>query len=68
MTLSADNNNSDAQYLLGKIYIQNKYIFQDTKKSIYYLTLSANSNNSKAQYLLVEYYLNYDYHPIDLEK
>ncbi|KAK8850175.1 hypothetical protein M9Y10_018298 [Tritrichomonas musculus] len=52
LTLSSDQNNSDAQYFLGKIFFSGKYFSRDIKKSIHYLTLSSNQNNSDAQLFL----------------
>lgn len=46
----------EAQYTLGILYIDNKYIQRDTDRSIYYLSLAANQNFSKAQLALGKIY------------
>ena len=56
-TLAADQNDPDAQLLLGACYLYGNNIHVDINKAIYYLTLSANHNNSAAQYAIGMLYL-----------
>ena len=56
MTLSANQNNPEAQYHLGYIYASGEFVKQDVNKGIHYLTLSANQNNSDAQLTLGSIY------------
>ena len=49
LTLAANQNNQDAQYLIGVFYYENQCIKPDINKQIYYLTLLANQNNYFAQ-------------------
>ena len=56
ITLFADQNNPEAQLLLGKIYYEGKYVSRDINKSIHYLTLSANQGNTYAQQKLGDIY------------
>ena len=41
-----------AQFILGTIYYENKYVRQDIQKAIQFLTLAANHDISDAHYLL----------------
>ena len=52
MTHSSNQNNTDAQFILGEYYYIKKFVQFDFNKAIYYLTLSANQENSNAQFLL----------------
>lgn len=55
--LSSNNKNSDAQFLLGIIYLFDEFINKNIKKAIHYLTLSSNNQNLKSQYLLANLYM-----------
>ena len=57
---AAQNNNSYAQYLLGKIYLYGLYeVKQDREKATRYLQESSAQGNSYAQKLLVQMDLPY---------
>ncbi|KAK8834492.1 hypothetical protein M9Y10_027676 [Tritrichomonas musculus] len=51
-SLSAELNNSEAQYQLGIIYLDGKFIPRNINKSIHYFSMAANSNHSESQYVL----------------
>ena len=67
-TLSANQNDSYAQYYLGEIYYENNYVSCDIDKSIHYLTLSANQNNTYAQLCLGYIYYENKYVSCDMYK
>ena len=67
-TLSANQNNVEAQYMLGTIYDSSKSVNHDVKKAIYYLTLAANQNHSQAQYRLGQIYFFNIHIPPDIPK
>lgn len=56
LKIASLENNTDAQYLLGKIFSKKIFTKKDTNKAVYYLTLAANQNYSNAQYLLGKIY------------
>ena len=57
LSLSANQENLDAQYFLGRIYYKNEYIPQDLSKSFHYFSLAASHNNPKAHLNLVFFLL-----------
>ncbi|KAK8896769.1 hypothetical protein M9Y10_014686 [Tritrichomonas musculus] len=59
--LANKEKNSEAQYLLGIIYLNGEYIKQNIDKGIHYLLLAANQNNSKAQFDISFYYFEGKY-------
>ena len=59
LSLSANQNFSDAQFYLFEIYSSGNYVPVDVNKAIYYCTLAANQDNPMAQYSLgLIYYCN----------
>ncbi|KAK8847201.1 hypothetical protein M9Y10_019785 [Tritrichomonas musculus] len=50
--MASYKNDSNAQFTLGLIYLNDKYVPQDINKSIHYLILASNRNHSKAQSIL----------------
>ncbi|KAK8839610.1 hypothetical protein M9Y10_031974 [Tritrichomonas musculus] len=58
LEIAAHLNNSNAQFILGYIYLTDEYNTMDVNKSIHYLELSSNLNNPMAQFLLSSYYLS----------
>ncbi|KAK8885296.1 hypothetical protein M9Y10_040742 [Tritrichomonas musculus] len=65
LTLAANQNHSDAQFLLGDIYYFGEYNTRDINKSIHYFTLAANQDHRDSQFLLgcIYYeglYIDYD--------
>ena len=55
---SADQNNIEAEYLLGDFYYYGYIITRDYQKAFYYYKESANKGNNKAQYMLGNCYYN----------
>ncbi|KAK8871415.1 hypothetical protein M9Y10_007141 [Tritrichomonas musculus] len=68
LTLSANQNNSIAQFILGNLYYFNEGLPHDINKSIYFLTLLANQNNSYAQFMLGTIYYNERYESHNINK
>ena len=67
-SLAANQNHPEAQYNLGFIYYECKYITRDINKSIYYLKLASNQGDERAQFLLgFIYYEGIDV-PVDINK
>lgn len=55
LTLAAEQNQKNAQFILGNIYIEGKYVVRDVDKGIHYLTLAATQNQIDAQFVLGRY-------------
>lgn len=69
MKIAADDNgNQNAQYRLGKIYLQGKYVTQDVKKAEAYFKMAAEQENEYAAYQLGKLYLSEEFLPKDVEK
>lgn len=69
MKIAADDNgNQNAQYRLGKIYLQGKYVTQDVKKAEAYFKMAAEQENGYAAYQLGKLYLSEEFLPKDVEK
>ena len=68
ISLSANQNNPEAQNILGMIYYNGKYMTRDINKAIHYLSLSANQNNPEAQNVLGMIYYNGKYMTRDINK
>lgn len=68
LILSANQNNSDEQFLLGVIYYKSKHISSDINKSSHHLTLSANKNDLNTKYFLGEIYFTDKYVSLDFIK
>ena len=52
LTLAANQNVSNTQLLLGKIFYKEELVPKDINKSIYYLTLASNQNDDEANAIL----------------
>lgn len=61
----AQNNNSYAQYRLGKIYLIGEGVEQDAEYGVRWLLKAIKQNNSYAQYLLGKAILKGEYLPMD---
>ena len=69
MKIAADDNrNQNAQYRLGKIYLQGKYVTQDVKKAEAYFKMAAEQENEYAAYQMGKLYLSEEFMPKDAEK
>lgn len=61
----AQNNNSYAQYTLGKIYLKGEGVKQDVEHGVRWLLKAIKQNNSYAEYLLGKAILKGEYLPMD---
>lgn len=61
----AQNNNSYAQYTLGKMYLKGEGVKQDAEYGVRWLLEAIKQNNSYAQYLLGKAILKGEYLPMD---
>lgn len=61
----AQNNNSYAQYKLGKMYLKGENVKQDAEYGVRWLLKAIKQNNNYAQYLLGKAILKGEYLPID---
>ena len=67
-SLSANQNNVKAQYMLGRFYLYGNKVNHDVKKAIFYFTLAANQNHLEAQFELGRIYYSNIYIPPDIPK
>lgn len=63
--MKAQNNNSYAQYKLGKMYLKGENVKQDAEYGVRWLLKAIKQNNRYAQYLLGKAILKGEYLPID---
>ena len=68
MKTAADNGNQHAQYRLGKVYLQGKYVIQDVKKAEVYFKMATEQENEYAAYQLGKLYLSEEFLPKDAER
>lgn len=61
----AQNNNSYAQYKLGKMYLKGENVKQDAEYGVRWLLKAIKQNNNYAQYLLGKAILKGEYLPMD---
>ena len=61
----AQNNNSYAQYRLGKMYLKGEGVEQDAEYGVRWLLKAIKQNNSYAEYLLGKVILKGEYLPMD---
>lgn len=52
LEIASDNGNQFAQYMLGKLYLLEKYVSEDKEMAKKYFTLSAEQGNEYAKYFL----------------
>ena len=52
LTLAANQNDLRAQFILGDIYYNGKYVKRDINYAIHYFTLAANQNDANAHLML----------------
>ena len=67
-SISANQNDSKAQYNLGLIYYEGQYIRQDINKALHYFLLASNQNDSEAQFNLGFIYNEGKYIACDINK